>query len=358
MLNFSKAFKGKKVLITGHTGFKGGWLSLWLNELGADVVGYSLPPEGDKNLFRSAGVGDVVRGKDADICNFENLLAFVREERPEFIFHLAAQPLVRRSFQQPLHTFNINVMGTANLLEAVHQVDSVRSCVVITSDKCYENREWVHPYRENDPLGGYDPYSASKGAAELVTASFRRSFFHEDEPRCGIATARAGNVIGGGDWAEDRLIPDCIRSLGQGKKVLVRSPDAIRPWQHVLEPLCGYLMLAAKLRYEPVRYGEAWNFGPTDSGWTVAKVVEEMVKQWGEGSWKDISTEKKLHEAHNLHLDSTKARTILGWTPKLDVRQAIDLTVSWYRHEMSNEDMAAFTKMQIGSYHKACLPMQ
>lgn len=348
MEDLEHAFRGRKVLVTGHTGFKGGWLSLWLQELGADVVGYGLAPDTDPSLFVDAGVAGSGRSIIADIRNKDALLDAIRQERPEYVFHLAAQPLVRQSYRDPVGTFESNVMGTANLLDAVRQVDSVRSCVVVTSDKCYENLEWTYAYRETDPLGGYDPYSASKGAAEIVVSSFRRSFFSDN--RCGVASARAGNVIGGGDWAEDRILPDCVRALSKGERIKIRSPNAVRPWQHVLEPLYGYLMLAMSAREDPVSYSEAWNFGPMVSQYSVSKLVDDVVQAWGSGGWDDLSDPNAVHEAHYLRLDSTKANVRLGWLPKLDVKQSVDLAVAWYKHRLAGEDMRKFTLGQIRAY--------
>jgi len=348
MQGIGSCFSGKKVLITGHTGFKGGWLSLWLQQLGADVVGYGLAPDTDPSIFTDAKVGLSGKSVIADIRDKAKLHEVVKEERPEYVFHLAAQPLVRRSYRDPLGTFETNVMGTANVLDAVRQVDSVRSCVVITSDKCYENLEWAHSYRETDPMGGFDPYSASKGAAEIVVSSYRRSFFSDHH--CGIASARAGNVIGGGDWAEDRIVPDCIRALSKGERIKVRSPKAVRPWQHVLEPLYGYILLAANVRNDPKTFSQAWNFGPMISRYTVGQLVDDIVKAWGDGGWDDISDPKAVHEAQYLRLDSTKANIQLEWMPKLDVTQSVELTVDWYKHRLRGDDMRKFTLGQIDSY--------
>jgi len=276
MKHLDRAFRGKKVLITGQTGFKGGWLSLWLNELGADLVGYALPPDTTPSLFQDVDVRSACRSIFADVRDRPKLLQIVEEERPEYVFHLAAQPLVRRSYSDPIGTLETNIMGTANLLDAVRQVDSVRACVVVTSDKCYHNIEKDYAYKETDPLGGYDPYSASKGAAEIVVSSYRQSFFSDG--KCGVASVRAGNVIGGGDWAADRIIPDCIRALSRGERVKVRSPNAIRPWQHVLEPLYGYLLLSARLREDPRRFGDAWNFGPMNCKYSVGQLFDDVVK--------------------------------------------------------------------------------
>jgi CDP-glucose 4,6-dehydratase len=348
MESLEHAFSGKKVLVTGHTGFKGGWLSLWLQELGANVVGYSLAPDTNPSLFIDANIEGSGKSIIADVRDKGKLFDTVQEERPEFVFHLAAQPLVRRSYRDPVGTFESNVMGTINLLDAVRQVDSVRSCVIITSDKCYENLEWAHAYRETDPLGGYDPYSASKGAAEIVVSSYRRSFFKDH--RCGIASARAGNVIGGGDWAEDRILPDCIRALSKGERIKVRSPKAVRSWQHVLDPLHGYLLLALKVKEDPASYSQAWNFGPMVSLYTVGQMVDDVIEIWGSGGWDDVSDPAAMHEAHYLRLDSTKANVQLGWMPKLDIEQSVAMTVSWYKRRLTGENMRDFSLGQIAVF--------
>jgi CDP-glucose 4,6-dehydratase len=352
MESLEHAFSGKKVLVTGHTGFKGGWLSLWLQELGANVVGYSLAPDTNPSLFIDANVDGCGKSIIADVRDKGKLFDTVQEERPEFVFHLAAQPLVRRSYRDPVGTFESNVMGTINLLDAVRQVDSVRSCVIITSDKCYENLEWAHAYRETDPLGGYDPYSASKGAAEIVVSSYRRSFFKDH--RCGIASARAGNVIGGGDWAEDRILPDCIRALSKGERIKVRSPKSVRSWQHVLDPLHGYLLLALKVKEDPTSYSQAWNFGPMVSLYTVGQMVDDVIEIWGSGGWDDVSDPTAMHEAHYLRLDSTKANVQLGWMPKLDIKQSVAMTVSWYKRRLTGENMRDFSLGQIATF--MCIP--
>lgn len=347
-MDLRPGYKGKKVLITGHTGFKGGWLCLWLNALGAETVGYALAPDTEPSLYNVGGIGDYGKSIIADIRDRGQLLKIMEQERPEFVFHLAAQPLVRRSYKDPAGTFETNVMGTVNILEAVRKVDSVRSCVIITSDKCYENMEWIYPYRENDPLGGHDPYSASKASAEIVVSSYRRSFFSDG--RCGVATARAGNVIGGGDWAEDRIVPDCIRSLVNGKRVKVRNPNAIRPWQFVLDPLHGYLMLGLKVREDPGAYSEAWNFAPPVSQYTVRELVDDIVRCWGSGGWDEVSDPASLHEAHFLRLDSTKANVRLGWAPALSLQEGIERTVEWYKHFTDGDDMRKISHRQISEF--------
>jgi CDP-glucose 4,6-dehydratase len=322
-------WQGRRVFLTGHTGFKGAWLSLWLQQLGARVTGYALPPEpGRPSLFEAASVADGIRSVLDDVRDLGALSRALRDAEPEVVLHLAAQSLVRRSYAEPVATYATNVMGTVNLLEACRQVSSIRAVVVVTSDKAYENREWPHAYRETDAMGGRDPYSSSKGCTELVTAAYRASFFGEGGP--GIASARAGNVIGGGDWAEDRLVPDLIRGLAAGERVTIRSPGATRPWPHVLEPLRGYLMLAERLAGPTKDVAEGWNFGPNDrSVVTVQVVAEAVVRAWGSGEIV-FGGGDGLHEATFLGLDWGKARARLGWTPLLGLEQAIELTVGWY----------------------------
>jgi CDP-glucose 4,6-dehydratase len=329
---FGGIYKGKTVLVTGHTGFKGSWLSLWLSDLGANVVGYALDPPTDPCAYAAMRLGERVTDVRGDVRDAAKLAATVAEHRPDAVFHLAAQALVRASYVEPAYTYETNVMGTVNLLEAVRAADSVGAFLNVTSDKCYENREWVYAYREIDPMGGYDPYSSSKGCAELVTSAYRRSFFSAEEG-ARIASARAGNVIGGGDWAPDRLIPDCVRALTAGESILVRNPTAVRPWQHVLEPLSGYLMLAARMLEGDAGLDAAWNFGPGKFGnVTVADVVGDFVKRWGGGTWhspEDAGAQP--HEARTLKLDITKAADILGWQPVWGISRAVDATAEWYR---------------------------
>lgn len=328
------SYKGKRVFLTGHTGFKGGWLSLWLRELGAEVWGYSLPPPTEPSLFEAVGLAGLVNHRQGDVRDADALRAAVRECRPDIVFHLAAQPLVLDSYDDPLGTFSTNVMGTANLLEAVRRSDTVKAVVAVTSDKCYENREWVWGYREQDPMGGHDPYSASKGCAELVTAAYRRSFFgsaaRSRRPVL-AASARAGNVIGGGDWGKDRLVPDCMRALSRGEEVLIRAPAAVRPWQHVFEPLSGYLLLGARLQDGEEAFASGWNFGPVDfDTWTVREVVDAACGAWGGGRWV-VAPNARPHEAHWLRLDASRAALELGWRPRWGVGEAITRTVAWYR---------------------------
>lgn len=339
---------GKRVLVLGHTGFKGSWLSLWLRELGASVLGLSLGIPTNPSLFALAGIEGSVPTRYGDIRDLRAVSEAMAACAPEIVFHLAAQPLVRLSYRQPVETYATNVMGTVHILEAIRSVQSVRSVIVVTSDKCYENRERPEPYREDAPMGGFDPYSSSKGCAELVTSAYRRSFLADR--KIGIASVRAGNVIGGGDWAEDRLLPDCIRALGAGKKIDIRNPRAVRPWQHVLEPLCGYLILAERLYADIGHFAEAWNFGPDESdAREVSWIVSRVVGLWGAGAWESVSKDA-LHEAHYLKVDSAKAHAVLGWKPRLDLTQCIDWTVEWYRRQRDGEGAASLTNEQILRY--------
>lgn len=353
---FGNVFYGRRVLVTGHTGFKGSWLTLWLNAMGAEVHGYALAPSTSPSMFEAADIQSKMASNNiADIRDHQALLGVVREIEPEVIFHLAAQPLVRHSYREPRETYDTNVMGTVNLLEAVRDVASVRVCQVITSDKCYENREWVYAYRENDPMGGYDPYSNSKGCSELVVSSYRDSFFsNTGEPnRVSLSSTRAGNVIGGGDWSEDRIIPDCVKALSSGKVIEIRNPHAIRPWQHVLEPLSGYLWLAANQWIKPEQLNQGWNFGPTSAGNVdVSQIVSMVTGVWGKGEWNEADVYKDtLHEARFLKLDITKATSLLGWSPVYTVSEAITETVNWYRNYYGcAHSVGAFTMSQIEKY--------
>lgn len=354
---FGNVYKGRRVLVTGHTGFKGSWLSLWLTSLGAEVHGFSLEPNTSPSLFELAGVREKMASSTiADIRDHQILLNSVRETEPDFVFHLAAQPLVRLSYQEPRETYETNVMGTVNLLEAVRNTPSVQVCQVITSDKCYENREWVYAYRENDSLGGYDPYSNSKGCSELVVSSYYQSFFHPgkiSEHEVSLSSVRAGNVIGGGDWADDRIIPDCMRALERNEPIKIRNPHAIRPWQHVLEPLSGYLWLAAKQYLEPGLYEGGWNFGPGSTGNVpVSDIATMVVNEWGSGFWVcEDSDAEKAHEAKVLKLDITKANDELDWRPVYSVRETIETTVNWYLvHSTGSESVQALTIEQIRAY--------
>jgi len=347
-------WQGRRVFLTGHTGFKGGWLALWLAARGAKVRGYALDPSTEPNLFTLASVGNVVDDDRGDIQDYPKLEASLTDFEPEVVFHLAAQPLLRRSYADPLVTYATNVMGTANLLEAVRKSPSVRAVVCVTTDKCYQNREWAWPYRETDPLGGHDPYSSSKACAEIVAAAYRDSYFslgRLSDHHVAIATARAGNVIGGGDWSEDRLIPDLIRGFHAGQPVLIRRPHAIRPWQHVLEPLQGYITLAEHLLAGKAEAASPFNFGPAeDDAWPVERIATRLVKMWGPGAaWVRDDT-SSVHEAHYLKLDSSKARAELGWRPRLNLEAALEWTMQWYRQWQADADMAAETHAQIVRY--------
>jgi CDP-glucose 4,6-dehydratase len=343
---------GKRVLVLGHTGFKGAWLSLWLRRMGASVFGLSLPPGDEPNLFTAAALESAIDTSFADIRDLDALTRAVERIQPQLVFHLAAQSLVRLSYREPVATYATNIMGTVHVLAAAQRAASVRSLVVVTSDKCYENREWLWAYREDEPLGGHDPYSSSKACAELVTAAWRRSFCPPGGTRqLGIASARAGNVYGGGDWAEDRLVPDCMRALGDGRPIGIRNPRSIRPWQHVLDPLSGYLILAERLWDEPEAYGEAWNFGPRDDeirpvGWVASRIVE----LWGDGARWETRAGDGRHEAALLKVDAAKARTRLGWSQRVPLETGLDWTVEWYRayaqggaaRELSEDQIARF----------------
>ncbi|WP_286019199.1 CDP-glucose 4,6-dehydratase [Candidatus Venteria ishoeyi] len=351
-MNSSTFWQNKSVFLTGHTGFKGAWLSIYLDLLKAKVTGYSLSPLNQTNLFDAANVESKINHIIGDIRDFEQLKQQVFKAQPQIIFHLAAQALVRPSYHAPLETYSTNVMGTAHVLEAARQCASVRCVVVITSDKCYENREWVWGYRENDPMGGYDPYSSSKGAAELVTQAYYSSYFSEKNDPIGVASARAGNVIGGGDWAEDRLVPDFVRAVEQQIAIVLRNPLATRPWQHVLEPLTGYLQLAEKLFDEPQKYSGAWNFGPEENDIrSVQWVIEFMEKLWdGALSW-ELDKAAQPHEAQLLKLDCSKVHSKLAWIPKWQLEQALEQTVAWYQAYLSQKyDMQDVCLSQIKAY--------
>ena len=338
-------WRGKRVLVTGHTGFKGSWLSLWLSALGAEVYGYALQADTSPSLFELARVDELVSSKIGDIRNRQALLDLVQEIKPEIVLHLAAQPLVRESFNDPVTTFETNVMGTVNLLEAIRQCDSVKAALIVTSDKCYLNREWDWGYRENESLGGHDPYSASKACTELVAQSWRLSFMGstgEDTRHRPVATGRAGNVIGGGDWAKDRLIPDLLHSIANNQDVVLRNPDAIRPWQHVLEPLAGYLLLAERLYTEGEPWAEAWNFGPHDSdARSVSWIVEQLIAECGSASGWMLETNAQPHEAQYLKLDCSRARQRLGWSPTWDLDACLKEIASWHKAWTRGDDMQA-----------------
>lgn len=350
-----KFYAGKRVFVTGHTGFKGGWLTLWLHDLGAIVHGYALNPPTEPSMFVTAGIGTVLATDTrADLADMERLKVALNHAEPEVVFHLAAQPLVLASYRDPLGTLATNVMGTANVLEAVRNVPAVRALVLVTTDKVYENGEGAYPHREIDPLGGYDPYSASKAAAEIVAASYRSSFFTgQNGHPASVATVRAGNVIGGGDWASDRLIPDCVRAFVKGEDVLLRHPQAVRPWQHVLEPLAGYLQLAEQLSaLDGAKFAKAWNFGPDACGdAAVGEIAEITARLWGEGARvKCMPSPAGPREAGTLRLDSTLVCTELGWKTRWSLDQALAQTVAWYRAWIRGADMAAISLDQIRAY--------
>ncbi|MDQ0872135.1 CDP-glucose 4,6-dehydratase [Paenibacillus sp. V4I3] len=344
-------WQGKRVLITGHTGFKGGWLSLWLQKLGAQVIGYSLKPDSSNNLFEAAYVAQDMISIFGDIKDVGSIVEIVKDHKPEIVFHLAAQPLVRASYVDPIDTYAVNVMGTVNILNAVRLSDTVKVVVNITTDKCYENMEWDWSYRETDRLGGHDPYSASKACSELVTDSFRKSFLAEQNIH--IASVRAGNVIGGGDWAADRLIPDVIDSIRAGRLPMIRNPYAVRPWQHVLEPLHGYLILGEKLYNKGSSYAAAWNFGPgEESILTVGEVADMMLRHWGSDLPWHYDKSEHPHEAQILKLDSSKARSKLNWKPRLNVYDTLKWTVDWYKQWEEQKLMKDFTMQQIEAYER------
>jgi len=357
--SFQNVYKDKTVLITGHTGFKGSWLSLWLAELGAKIIGYSLEPPTEPNLFNSINLQERITHIIGDVRDESRLLSLFEEYQPEFVFHLAAQSLVRRSYKEPKLTYQTNVMGTVNILEAIRKTNSVKVCIIVTSDKCYENRESVHCYKETDPLGGYDPYSSSKGCAELVTAAYRRSFFNPEyynkTHNLALSSVRAGNIIGGGDWAGNRIIPDCVRALSKGEPIIVRNPEAIRPWHYVLEPLSGYLLLGALMSKDGVKYSDAWNFGPEEESETsVEELVKLTIKYWGRGNYvRDTATHP--HEANLLKLDISKTCKMLSWKPIYEISETVEKTVKWYKSFYSNvpaEKLQQFIVNEIADYVK------
>jgi CDP-glucose 4,6-dehydratase len=352
---FNGFFQGKRVLVTGHTGFKGSWLSIWLHELGAEVTGISLDPYSDKDNYVLSGIGKRIKADlRADIRDRDKIKALFKQCQPDLVFHLAAQPLVRLSYDIPAETYEANVMGTINVMEAIRATESVRVAVMITTDKCYENREQIWGYRENEPMGGYDPYSSSKGAAEIAISSWRRSFFnpkdHGTKHHVSIASVRAGNVIGGGDWAKDRIIPDCIRAIEKDETISIRSPKAIRPWQHVLEPLSGYLLLAERMWNNPTGYCEGWNFGPkAESIADVWKVASLLTKYYGAGEMRDDSDPGALHEANLLLLDINKAKFRLGWEPRMNLEECIRMVADWYKR-YKEEDVYRLCVEQIKKF--------
>lgn len=346
-------WNGRSVFLTGHTGFKGAWLTLWLLSMGARVHGFSLPPEGDPNLYSALRLDDRVGSTFGDVNDLDAVTQALASSKAEIVLHLAAQALVRASYRDPVLTFRTNVMGTVNVLEAVRRVGGVLGTVVVTTDKCYENVEQIWSYREGDPLGGRDPYSGSKAAAEIAASAYARSFFGPAEARKNgaAATARAGNVLGGGDWAEDRLIPDIIRALSRGERVQIRRPDALRPWQHVLEPLAGYLMLAQRLASDPTQAFESWNFGPDhDAERNVLEVARTVCRLWGRPEALEVTPYDGPHEASLLTLDNTKARLRLGWRPRLPFSETLELVVGWYRREVEGGDPLALTQEQLAAY--------
>jgi CDP-glucose 4,6-dehydratase len=354
---FNNIYQGKRVLVTGQTGFKGSWLCIWLKELGAEVVGYALDPPSEPNNFSACRLSEHIDHQYGDVRDYDRLISIFSHYEPEIVFHLAAQALVRPAYDDPKGTFDTNAGGTVNVLEAVRRTLGVRVVVNVTSDKCYENREWVWGYRENDPLGGHDPYSASKGCAELIFAAYLRSFFSNSASggrQIGAGSCRAGNAIGGGDWGRDRLISDCVRALNAGRPIGIRNPRSYRPWQHVLELLSGYLWLGARLWEDPEDFSGAWNFGPGGAeNWSVQEIVDRFIKTWGSGTWEDLSDPRAVHEAAALRLCCDKATTRLGWGNVLTLAQTTALTADWYKQYYQNSgkmDMYDACARQIGYY--------
>lgn len=347
-------WQGKKIFLTGHTGFKGSWMSLWLQRLGAEVTGYSLAPPTSPNLFDTASVASGMRSMKGDVCDLPHLKRAMADCKPEIVIHMAAQSLVRVSYEDPILTYQTNVMGTANVLEAIRGTESVSAVLVVTTDKCYENRNWYWGYREIDALGGHDPYSNSKACAELVVSAYRSSFFGAGSRNTGaaaLASARAGNVIGGGDWAHDRLVPDIVRSFAEGTVLKIRNPQAIRPWQHVLEPLRGYLMLAQKLHEVGTAFASGWNFGPDPNDvQSVLWIVEQIASTWGSPVAWEIGEGEHPHEAQILQLDCSKAAQQLGWRPVLRLSEALSMTIEWYQHFLSGKSAREKCLEQISAY--------
>ena len=354
---FNNFYKGKRVLVTGHTGFKGSWLSIWLHELGAEIVGVALDPYSERDNFVLSSIGSKIKADiRADIRDGKRLKEIFAEYQPEIVFHLAAQPLVRLSYDIPVETYEVNVMGTINVMEAIRATKSVKVGVMITTDKCYDNCETMEGYVETDPFGGYDPYSSSKGACEVAIQSWRRSFFNPEDYNkkhtVSLASVRAGNVIGGGDWAKDRIIPDCIRALEDGRIIDIRSPKAVRPWEHVLEPLSGYMLLAQKMWNNPTDYCEGWNFGPeAESVSTVWEVATEVINNYGSGELKDSSDPNAVHEANLLMLNVNKAKIRLGWKPRMNMKKCMELVVDWYKR-YKTEDVYALCVEEINKFLK------
>ena len=349
-------WQSKRVFLTGHTGFKGGWLSLWLQSMGAELTGYALSPPTKPSLFYEAKVSEAMNSIIADIRDQKKLLLEIQKAQPEIVFHLAAQPLVRYSYSNPVETFATNLMGTVHLLEAIRSTKGVKAVVIVTTDKCYENNEQERGYNENDPMGGYDPYSSSKGCSELATTAFRRSFFNSKDYHqhgVAVATARAGNVIGGGDWAQDRLIPDILTAFQSGKTVEIRNPNSTRPWQHVLEPLSGYLLLAQRLYDEGPNYAEAWNFGPSnDDTMPVSWIIQEMSNLWEKGAQWQLGDTDNPHEAMYLKLDTSKAKVNLGWEPRWRLGHSLKQVVEWHRNWQTGFDAKELCEIQILEYLK------
>lgn len=347
MLVKTSTWRGRRILVTGHTGFKGGWLSLWLHHLGAEVTGFSLPAPTNPSFFEQTRLAKLVNHVEGDVRNMDAVEAVVRATKPEIVFHLAAQPLVRYSYDNPIETYATNVMGTVHVLDACRRSDSVRAVVSVTSDKCYENREWVWPYRETDPMGGHDPYSSSKGAAELVISAYRRSYFSDGAL---IASVRAGNVIGGGDWALDRLIPDIVRAMLAGRRPIIRNPSSVRPWQHVMEALSGYLQIGERLLEGHVEFAGGWNFGPSEEdAKPVEWIVEKILALWGAEGW-ERPDGPQPHEATLLKLDCSKARSALGWRPRLSLEASLERVVSWHKGVADGEDARSLSLEQLNGY--------
>ena len=349
---FGNIYEGRKVLVTGHTGFKGSWTALWLDLLGASVIGYALEPPTKPSHFETCKLENKIDHIEGDIRDLANLKNVFNQYKPDIVFHMAAQPLVRESYAQPVETYETNVMGTVNVFEAARKCPSVRVIINVTSDKCYQNNELDYAYKEDDAMGGHDPYSSSKGCSELVTSAYRNSFFNESQIR--LASVRAGNVIGGGDWAKDRLLPDCFRALGGNKSIIVRNPNAVRPWQHVLEPLSGYLWLASLLWNGNEKFSSGWNFGPDEeSNLKAGEVVDSVIKHWGEGSWdKPVNSDSEPHEANLLMLDHSKAKEHLYWMPTYDIEAALQATTEWYKAFIQGKDPKGLSINDIEQYVK------
>lgn len=346
-------FKGKNVLVTGHTGFKGSWLSIWLRELGANVIGYALDPINKEDNFCMSGLKDKIVDIRGDVRDTALLKSIFNKYNPEIVFHLAAQPLVRYSYEKPKYTYEVNVIGTLNVLEAFKNCNAAKAAIIITSDKCYENQEWIWGYREIDPMGGYDPYSSSKGCAEILVSSYRNSFFNPreyDKHGKVIASVRAGNVIGGGDWSKDRIIPDCINALKKNDDIIIRNPKAVRPFQHVLEPLSGYLKLGAEILKNNTEFSGAWNFGPMEESIvSVEEIAKKVIKYWGSGNYKILQSVSVMHEANLLNLDISKSRFNLKWKPKWNIDKAVEKTVEWYKN-YSSQDVYKLCVNEIEEY--------